>query len=86
MFVRRDEVTQPYIAAVNQKEPSKINSNFSKEGSRHIPVDMEHYKIRAKTTTNFSIVSIKANCQQHLSSASRMLQVVFKSALKTVQF
>lgn len=61
MFVRRDEVTQPYIAAVNQKEPSNINSNFSKEGSRHIPVDMEHYEICAKNTTHFSIISIRAN-------------------------
>lgn len=85
MFVRREGVTQPHRAAVSQKEPSKINSNFSKEGSRHIPVDMEHYKIRAKNTTHFSIISARANCQQQLSLARGMFQVIFQSGLKIVQ-
>lgn len=86
MFVRRHRVTQPYRAAVSQKEPSEINSNFSKEGSKHIPVDMEHYEIRAKNTVHFSVISIGANCQQQLSLARGMFQVVFQSALKIVQW
>lgn len=86
MFVRRDRVIQPYRAGVSQKEPSEINSNFSKEGSRHIPVDMEHYETCAKNTVHSSVVSIGANCQQQLSLARRMFQVIFQSALKIAQW
>lgn len=86
MFVRREKVTQPYRAVVSQKEPSEINSNFSKEGSRHIPVNMEHYEIRAKNAVHFSIISIGANCQQQLSLARGMFQVILQSALKIAQW
>jgi len=84
-FVIRDGVTQPHRAAVSQKEPSKINSDFLREGSRHIPVDTEHYERCAKNTAHFAIVSVRANCQQQLSLARGMFQVTFQSALRIMQ-
>lgn len=48
------------------KEPLEINMNLSKEGSKYIPGDMEHYKIHAKDT-HFSLMSVRAGYQQQLS-------------------
>lgn len=64
------------------KEPPKININLSKEGSKYIPVDTEHYEIRAKDTIHFSLKPMRARCQQQLSSAPGMFQVTFESTLK----
>lgn len=64
------------------KESPKINMNLSKEGSKYIAVDMEHYKIHTKDTTYFSLISVRAGCQQELSSAHGIFQVMFGSTLK----
>lgn len=65
------------------KEPPEINMNLSKEGSKYIPTDMEHYEIHVKDTTHFSLISVRTGCQQQLSLAQGMFQVMSESTLKT---
>lgn len=79
---RKNWVYTTVQSSSEPKEPPERNMNLSKEGSKYIPVDMEHYKIHMKDTTQFSLISVRAGWQQQLSSAQGMFQVMSESTLK----